>query len=136
MANNYVQFSVMFKLANVAQVTRAIEIAAERPAGTLQEDDLGFSVEAEGNEIWIYAEESGNPDVVIEYAVRLGREFKLTGLWGFTYAETCSKMRTDEFGGGAAVVNLKTGKVDYVNAHGWLHNKMCGINRKYGAERL
>src|SRR6266550_1804916 len=129
MANNYLQFSVMFPLDNTAQVARALEIAN----GMLAADDgLGFTAEAQDYAVWIYAEESGDVDAVIEYAAKLGREFKLTGLWGFSYAETCSKMHTDEFGGGAVVVNLKTGHVDYVNAAGWLQEKLQPKKRRCG----
>ena len=85
--------------------------------------DFQFSIEparddAEGVAVlWIYAEESGNPDqvaVVLEEYLKL---FAPTGVITFTWACTCSKMRVDEFSGGAAVVTASGTK--FIDAMSW-----------------
>jgi hypothetical protein len=40
--------------------------------------------------------------------------------WGFAWAETCSRPRPGEFGGGAFVLHFADGSVDSVSLSGWL----------------
>ena len=147
MANNYLQFSlhvplkIKAKLRWVAKTLAAItrlfdspgEIDEKRaralgPLGKRIIDerwdylDFQWSLEpahddAHVGALWIYADESGNPDqvaVVLEEYLKL---FAPTGVITFTWACTCSKMRVDEFSGGAAVVTA--GGTKMLDAQSW-----------------
>jgi hypothetical protein len=147
MANNYLQFSLSVPLKTkaelkwVAKTLAAITRLFGSP-GDLDEKraralgpigrriieerwdylDFQWSLEpahddAHGGALWIYAEESGNPDqvaVVLEEYLKL---FAPTGVITFTWACTCSKMRVDEFFGGAAVVTASGTK--FIDAMSW-----------------
>ena len=110
--------------------------------------EAGFNIELDLEDgcCWIYAEENGNVDSVIYFLRALlkrvadesqaefgfikpdSMELKQVG---FTYAETCSTMRVDNFGGGAVRVFLGDDldeddliNVSWVNSHEWLANIM------------
>ena len=54
-------------------------------------------------------------------------EFDLKGLWGFEYANTCSKPRLDAFGGGAHVIDLRARKsVGWTSTNEWLCRALQG----------
>ena len=47
--------------------------------------------------------------------------FDLKGMWGFTYALTCSRPRLDAFGGGAHVIDLGARKsIGWTSTQEWL----------------
>lgn len=105
MANNYTQFS--FMLPAKGEEGKTAETVLDAYARKMDQDDeeLGFEYTADPAGIWINSgPESGNPDNVIvalqAVLQNLGTE---KGVW-FSWANTCSKLRLDEFGGGGAVV--------------------------------
>jgi len=60
------------------------------------------------SEYYVYSEESGVVDLAVEWLyvlIRLELLKPKTGYVVFTWAETCSKPRPDEFTGGAAVIS-------------------------------
>ena len=57
-----------------------------------------------GRHLWVYAEESGNPDNVAWLVQKFLKKFRPDQCWSLTYATTCSKPRAGEFGGGAVFV--------------------------------
>lgn len=64
---------------------------------------------------------TGDPERLIQFVKRCAAEFRLSGRWGFQYANTCSKPRLDGFGGGAHVLDLATGEtLDWIYTDGWL----------------
>ena len=142
MANNYTQFSVEFDVGSAENVEKAMKIFNDRQKEDHESypDDggwLGISVDNEvasnpaNTALWINSgDESGNPEAAIDFVTTVGKALKLKGKWGFSWADTCSKLRLNEFGGGAAVVDLKTGHVEFVNTYEWLHKK---LNRKRAA---
>ena len=75
-------------------------------------DSLGFDYDFHddddmvnwGHHLWVYAEECGNADNVAWLVQKFLKKFRPKDCWGMTYAVTCSKMRVDEFGGGAVFV--------------------------------
>ncbi len=67
--------------------------------------------------LWLYAEESGNPDQVAVVLEAFLKKFRLTGVITFSWAYTCSKLRVNEFGGGAAVV-IATG-TKFLDSQSW-----------------
>ena len=118
MANNYMQFSTCFPLADENQAKEAMEIARKVAIDYLvanegeEKEDFtdnttdfnGTSVELDGKDLWIYGEEYGNPDLVESVVKALQEHFKIDEPFYLSWAFTCSKMRLDEFGGGAMCV--------------------------------
>ena len=51
--------------------------------------------------VWFYAEESGTPEMVLALVNIFMAHFKKKGYFELTWSCTCSKLRIDEFGGGA-----------------------------------
>jgi len=107
-----------------------------------QEPGFDISIDMENGCCWIYAEETGNVDNVIAFLMALlirladesQREFGFIKRdsahlkeVGFTYADTCSSMRVNEFGGGAVRVYLNGGGVSFqtMSAHQWLADAMA-----------
>lgn len=65
----------------------------------------------------IFADECGNPQHVAPVLEAYLQKFNPTGVLTFGWAYTCSKMRSDQFGGGAAVVTA-TGS-QFIDAQDW-----------------
>ena len=87
---------------------------------TLQEGD-------DAQHLWIRDDVSGDVEQVIGFVLRLAKEFDLKGLWGFDYANTCSRPRIDAFGGGAHVIDLSSRKsIGWTSTHEWLAAALNG----------
>jgi hypothetical protein len=76
------------------------------------DDEIGFEFaflqnEELGQHLWLYAEESGRPDLVAHLIQMFLRQFRPDACWALTYATTCSKPRISEFGGGAVFVTAE-----------------------------
>ena len=53
--------------------------------------------------------------------------FDLKGLWGFEYANTCSRPRLDAYGGGAHAIDLGARKsIGWVCSYEWLTTVLAG----------
>jgi len=118
MANNYLQFSTLFLLKDEKQVEEAMKIIRKTAIEYLVENDyadgdefdeesMGFngtSFEPDGNDIWIYGDEYGDPNLVAEVVKELLEHFKIDDPFYMGWALTCSKPRLDEFGGGAMCI--------------------------------
>jgi len=138
MANNYLQFS--------AELTGLTPEHCEWFETYIQEQDakprgdgepcLDFNWEIEGakkSSIWFHADECGEPAHVAETVQKFFKYFGLDWVWSFTWAVTCSKMRVDEFSGGAVVV---TAKRCYFNEAGhWASRKRAEIDRRRKSKR-
>lgn len=68
-------------------------------------------------QMWIYAEEAGDPDQVAAFLQAYLQKFNPTGSLWFSWAYTCSKMRVNEFGGGAAIVTSDA--IKFIDAQQW-----------------
>lgn len=134
MADYFTQFSCLLDLGSVANA-----LAAHRLYTELRDDDetrseplcSGFELTLlEGEEarlLWIHDEESGDVEQVIGFVLRLAETFDLKGLWGFDYANTCSRPRIDAFGGGAHVIDLGARKsVGWTSTQTWLAAALNG----------
>lgn len=65
---------------------------------------------ADIGELWVYAGEFAELDQLADIIQRFLRRFQPDGCFGLTWAETCSKPRVGEFGGGAVFVTAKSVK--------------------------
>jgi len=67
--------------------------------------------------VTIYAEEVGEAEQVAAVLEAYLQKFHPTDVLTFSWAHTCSKMRSDNFGGGAAVVAATGSK--FIDAQNW-----------------
>jgi len=122
MADFYTQFSCLLDVGTAENATRADMIRGEFAAelDRHEGENLGFDMDVDHETgpgaLWIHSDEYGNPKRVISFVLRCAGELRLAGLWGFSWSYTCSKPRIDAFGGGAHVLDLRTGEtVSYVD---------------------
>ncbi len=147
MANNYTMASFLVPMTK-AQVqwvidaekhleNRAYGMTEELPPAPyvslverLREQDLEYSgfehCEETKDGLWIAGMESFNP----EYAAILLHEWMLafdikSRAVSFQYAETCSKPRCDEFGGGAVVVSHAG--FEFLNTASWVERTVNAL---------
>jgi hypothetical protein len=76
--------------------------------------------------LWIYAEESGSPEHVAAVLEEYLKKFNPTGVITLSWAYTCSKLRVNEFGGGAAVVTAEGTKT--LDAQSWAEDLAAKFN--------
>jgi hypothetical protein len=79
--------------------------------------------------LYLYAEQSGDPDQVAAVLEEYLKKFNPTGVITFSWATTCSKMRIGEFSGGAAVVTATGTKFLY--AQSWAEEEAQKLARPY-----
>jgi len=78
--------------------------------------------------IWMRSEENGNPDHVAQFVQAYLKKFDPQGCFGLSWAATCSKMRTDAFGGGAIFITAET--IDWMHTGDWIFKKRQSFNEK------
>jgi hypothetical protein len=88
--------------------------------------DVDFIVEKD--QIILFSEESKNPDFTSHVIHEFLKEFRPDGYVTFEWAYTCSRLRLDGFGGGAAFITAK--KVTIMGTSGWLWEKEKQFNNR------
>jgi hypothetical protein len=139
MANYYTHFSCLLDVRSPEKAQQALDIYTRMAAEDEDSDDcdalwggsLGFEVQvqdgSDSSVLWISEEDGGDVDGVITFVLRCAEELDLSGLWGFTYADTCSSPRVDAFGGGAHVIDLSARKsIGWVATREWLSAVLNG----------
>ncbi|MGE0885431.1 MAG: hypothetical protein AB7P14_17935 [Blastocatellales bacterium] len=88
---------------------------------------LGFQwkldAEPDGNELWMYAEESGNLEHVALFVQEFLAQFRPNEYFTLSWAETCSKPRISEFSGGAIFITAKD--IEWHGATAWIGRKIA-----------
>ena len=130
MADYFTNFSVMFSPGS-ANVAQAMAIYNEMSTSDDEDRHISFGLDQQGDDLWIYDDGSDDMNGVIKFVTACAKEFALKGRWGFEYANTCSKPRTDAFGGGGAVINFYDDcKVDEIHTSTilscWLEGNEAG----------
>ncbi|MGB3833313.1 MAG: hypothetical protein WA975_15800 [Mesorhizobium sp.] len=127
MANYHTHFSCLLDVGSPDNAARALDLynllSKENAAEDPPSDGFLLSIEPEhgATQLWMRDDETGDPEHVIRFVKRCAAALGLSGLWGFQYANTCSKPRVDGFGGGAHVLDLATGEtVAWTYTAGWL----------------
>jgi len=127
MPDYFTQFSCVLDVRTPANAKRALDIFAtaclDGDPDTLVSNGCMVEIDdAEGgSQLWIYADDFGNPECVITFALRCAEAFDLSGRWGFKYANTCSKPNLDAYGGGAHVIDLGARRtIGWVSTNDWL----------------
>lgn len=109
---------------NAARALDIYNVLAQENAGEDPPSDffaLSIQPEHGGTHLWMHDDGNGDPEALIQFVKRCAAAFGLTGRWGFQYATTATRPRSDAFGGGAHVLDLASGKtVDWIYTDGWL----------------
>lgn len=133
MANYFTHFSCALDVGTRENAIRSLELRAKLAADIAEQEsrDIGFILsipeEEGGSVLSMRDDETGEPEHVIRFALRCAEAFDLKGLWGFQWADTCSKPRHDAYGGGAHVIDLvKRQSFGWINTSEWLRTALDG----------
>ena len=128
MANNYQQYSFMINSLTPTEITwletkfDEIDKSNDDPSG--EHTDIG-STEIErrddGADLWLYAEEGADLDSLVDLLQGFLKENRPDSYIGFEWANTCSKMRLDEFSGGSVFITAE--KTDWKSTYDFLETK-------------
>jgi hypothetical protein len=124
MANYYTQFSFIVKL-NKNDITDALKIynsLSEEDCPAKEEilddeDYVEFIADPDKEGLWVYCEEVGNPENAARFVQYLMQHFTVLPM-GFEWANTCSKPRSDAFGGGACWITKDN--IEWLSTNTWL----------------
>jgi hypothetical protein len=82
-------------------------------------------------ELWLHADEAGEPEQVASFLRAYLAKFNPTGSLWFSWAYTCSKMRVNEFGGGAIVVTAN--RVTFLDVQDWATRRAKTAGKRLAA---
>ena len=119
MANNYTTFSFQVKCPSRGAANALEDYLAK--AMESEDDDRWLSLdhaEAEDDTVWIASEEGTDLEFLSDVLQDYLQHNDHHGSIAFTWAETCSKLRVDEFGGGAVFITHDTQV--WLNTGHWL----------------
>ena len=136
MADYFTHFSCLIDVGTPDKAARALALFHDLRAADQDADDpevAGFTLvhqdAPEGSTLWIHDDHHGDVEAVIRFVLRLAEDLDLTGLWGFDYANTCSRPRVEAFGGGAHVIDLGARKsIGWISTHEWLNAVLNGTD--------
>ncbi|NCC40918.1 MAG: hypothetical protein EOM21_16015 [Gammaproteobacteria bacterium] len=97
MANNYTSFSTIVPMPNVPEKDLEDWLGA-------QDDEIGCEAFCDGESLWVRSND-GDAGEAADLIMRALERFDIDGCVIFEYANTCSKLRPGEFGGGAALIS-------------------------------
>ena len=127
MADYFTHFSCILDVGSAENARAAIAIrdTLADEIDSAEGCDLGFTMDHDPDHrpgaLWLHSDGYGEPEHVIQFALRCADAFGLTGRWGFTWALTCSKPRLDGFGGGAQLLDLSACRsLDWIDCEHWL----------------
>lgn len=134
MADYFTRFSCPLDVGTPDKAARAYDgfLALRNHAYAETEDlhcgfDLSIQTDPSGSTLWIHDDGNGDVEVVIRFVLRLAEDLNLTGVWGFSYALTCSRPRLEAFGGGAHVIDLGARKsIGWTSTQDWLAAALNG----------
>lgn len=122
MANNYLQLSTMIEDITPLEkkwIDENIEkfdkdFYYSKDDENFDEEDYSSAFqwvfEEEGTSLWIYGEEYANVESVADFMHAFLKENRPDGCLSFSWAETCSKLRLDNFHGGGYFITAKEAK--------------------------
>ena len=128
MADYFTQFSCALDVGTPDKAVAALGLflrLREEDAASDDPEFSGFALslpDGPGSSVlWFHDDGQGDVEGLIRFVLRLAEELDLTGLWGFEYANTCSRPRLEAFGGGAHVIDLNARKsIGWISTHEWL----------------
>lgn len=114
MANNYLQFSWMLTDLTsfeeeafsrlILKVKRSYDEDAPDDELFLSGVSIEFVTTGPTPSLWVYSEEGGDVGAAAEAIQQVLIDSDSNRVFQGTWAESCSKMRVDEFGGGGVIV--------------------------------
>lgn len=130
MADYYTNFSAVLKLSNEREKKwcedrfKKWEEIENEDSGCIGPD---FQYVIKDDSLWMYTEESGNVDEVAGFVQIFLREFHPTGYWCMEWSNTCNKLRSDGFGGGAVFVTAEV--ISSLNSYQWLESQIEQVKK-------
>jgi len=128
MANNYQQHSFMIDKLSSTEVSwletklEEIDKSNEDPSGEyICLGSTEIERRATGAELWLYAEEGCDLDSLVDFLQSFLKENRPDSYLGFEWANTCSKMRLNEFSGGAVFITAN--KAEWISTYDFLETK-------------
>ena len=135
MADNYLEFSEIIDnltTKEAAWLDRQLDTDAKAGCPVFLVDypdrdpyDTGcgfaYSFEEYGNQrcLWISSAEGNNVDCAAHLVKKFLKRFRPDQCWSLTYAESCSKLRAGEFGGGAVFVTAD--EINHLNTYEFVY---------------
>ncbi len=89
----------------------------------------GFQYSIDGDWLWMYAEEGGDPYRLAIFVQQFLKMFRPNTYFTFSYAYTCDKPRIDEFGGDTIFVSADTIVTGQELFYEWLTEASQGLPR-------
>ena len=128
MADYFTHFSCLLDVGTAENARAAHRMFVQARLEDADRDEprcSGFELSLQAGEdahsLSIHDDVSGDVEQVIGFVLRLAESFDLKGLWGFDFANTCSRPRLDGFGGGAHVIDLGARKsIGWTSTQEWL----------------
>jgi hypothetical protein len=93
-----------------------------------QIEDLDKPTKSKDKVLYVFAEESGSPDIVGEILRTTLRKFKIPSPITFEWAEYADNSRPGEFGGGAMVITAK--RIRAHNTSRWIDTTLARLTRR------
>ena len=93
-----------------------------------------WSIDDPSFDLWLYGEDYGNVSHAAEFVRAFLAKFRPTACWQLTWAETCSKPRIGEFGGGGVFVTAL--KATFCIPHEWLARQKKKFERAAGSSEV
>jgi len=126
LANNYTSFSALIPTKTVEERDFVYSfIGSKEPPDPLPDDwdDMQEYAACEvltqdDGSIWIHGEESGDLDRIADAVSEWQLKFDIQEPWSLQWADTCSKPRLDEFGGGAVFIHK--GEIEFMSTYSWV----------------
>jgi len=122
MANNHTQFSEVIPCETKEQMQWLEEMLAT--AVRIDDEEEGYPVcdlgrKADG--IWVHSSDWGDLEALVGVVCAFQQRFQITEPWSLTWADTCSRPRIGEFGGGAVVVCK--GEAEWLHTWSWCEDR-------------
>ncbi|WP_140987159.1 hypothetical protein [Asticcacaulis tiandongensis] len=132
MADYFTHFSCLLDVGTAENARIALDLYNSLSEDTEQDfrpsDGFNLAIDPSSpTQLWIYDDCSGDPEIVIQFVLNCAERLDLKGLWGFEYANTCSKARVDAFGGGAHIIDLGARQsIGWISTNEWLTEALSG----------
>lgn len=94
------------------------------------EEYMNIGYRLENDFLWIYSEEYPNIDSLASIIHSVMKHYNSKKYISFEYAFTCSKPRTDGFGGGAAFIN--SSEIKFFNTYNWMQEQIKQFESQKG----
>lgn len=89
---------------------------------------MNIRYKLENEYLWIYSKEYPNIDSLVSIIQSVMKHYNSKKYISFEYANTCNKLRTDGFGGGAAFIN--SSEVKFFDTGNWIREQIEQFENK------